>query len=326
MNPMRPIVILGAVLVCSPLAAQESKPQAPRRPPRLEAPFDATPQVAVERMLKLARAGPGDLVCDLGCGDARFPVTAALIFGSRGLGVDLDPARVADSLANVKKNNVADKVVIKEGDIFEEDLSTVDVLTLYLLPRMLQRLRPQLEKLPVGARVVTYVFPIAGLRSHKVESVTSERGTYSIYLYTVPLQPDFADPWYTPGERLARLLAEEPPRLAVLAGFLLYGVVCAVRFSRTRAGQGEERHSSGRGEVRFAIVFWTFVPPIVFLLDLYVFHRPEARAHVGESQVVLRLAWLATLAMVLVLSRSAGRDSSAARSATMPAEPTRSTP
>lgn len=271
--------------------------------PRLEAPFDATPQEAVERMLKLGKAGPNDLVCDLGCGDARLPITAARLYGSRGLGVDIDPARVADSIANAQRNKVSDRVEIREGDLFKQDLSEVNLLTLYLLPRMLGRLRPQLQQLPIGARVVTYVFPIPGLRPHKVEMVSSERGEYPIYLYRVPLVPDYADPWYTPPERAWQLIQDNPVRFGLLALTGLYAVWCVVRFSGKALRLPDGGFDHGRIEYRAALLFWTFVPPLAFLLDLYVFHSDEARSHIEEIQRLPRLIWLAVLGVIVLLAR-----------------------
>jgi cyclopropane fatty-acyl-phospholipid synthase-like methyltransferase len=84
--------------------------------------YKATPDVIVERMLELAELKPGDVLYDLGCGDGRIVVAAAKFYGIRAVGYDLDPARVRESIENVKRNGVEHLVTIKRQDIFDLDL------------------------------------------------------------------------------------------------------------------------------------------------------------------------------------------------------------
>jgi SAM-dependent methyltransferase len=122
-------------------------------------PYVPTPMPVVRRMLELARVQPGELLYDLGCGDGRIVVEAAMAYGARGVGIDLDPARVAEAKDNARRAGVDDRVEIRQGDLFETDLSPADVVTLYLLPEVNLRLRPVLWRdLRVGARVVSHDF------------------------------------------------------------------------------------------------------------------------------------------------------------------------
>src|SRR5690606_38925656 len=105
-------------------------------------PYVPTPMPVVRRMLELARVQPGELLYDLGCGDGRIVVEAAMAYGARGVGIDLDPARVAEAKDNARRAGVDDRVEIRQGDLFETDLSPADVVTLYLLPEVSLRLRP----------------------------------------------------------------------------------------------------------------------------------------------------------------------------------------
>src|SRR5262245_42334879 len=101
-----------------------------------------TPQEVVEEMLKMAKVGKDDILYDLGCGDARIPVTASKKFGCKTWGFDIDPQRIKDSNDNVKKNDVGKLVTIEEKDIFTLDLSKANVITLYLLPELNVKLIP----------------------------------------------------------------------------------------------------------------------------------------------------------------------------------------
>jgi len=117
-----------------------------------------TPEPVVQAMLELVRPGPRDLVFDLGCGDARIVIAAAKRYGARGVCVDIDPDRIAEARDNVRRAGVADRIQIVQGDLFELDLSRATVITLYLLPDLNLMLRPKLEKLPRGTRIVSHAF------------------------------------------------------------------------------------------------------------------------------------------------------------------------
>lgn len=125
----------------------------------LDVPYVPTPQPVVDRMLEIARVGAKDMVYDLGCGDGRVVITAAKAHGARGVGIDLNPQRISEAQANARKAGVSDKVKFTVGDLFDADFSEATVVTLYLLPQVNQRLRPQLwRQLRVGTRVVSHDF------------------------------------------------------------------------------------------------------------------------------------------------------------------------
>lgn len=124
----------------------------------LDVVYVPTPQPVVDRMLDMAKVGPGDVLYDLGCGDGRLVVSAALR-GARGVGMDLNPERIAEANANARAAGVVDKVQFNIANLFDTDLSSASVVTLYLLPGLNLRLRPQLWKqLKVGSRVVSHAF------------------------------------------------------------------------------------------------------------------------------------------------------------------------
>ena len=100
-----------------------------------------TPPEVVAKMLELGQVGANDLLYDLGCGDGRIVVAAARERGARGVGIDIDPARIAEARANARREGVADRVRFRVGDLFKSDFSGATVVTLYLLPQINQRLR-----------------------------------------------------------------------------------------------------------------------------------------------------------------------------------------
>jgi uncharacterized protein (TIGR03000 family) len=154
-----------------------------------------TPQPVVDKMLELAKLKKGDVLYDLGCGDARIPVTAALKYKVKAYGFDIDPERIKDSLENVKKNHVEDQVTIERKDIFTLDLSKANVVTLYLLPHLNVKLMPQLAKLKPGSRIISHDFDMKGAKPKEVVEVQAKNhmgveGTHKIYVWEVPWEKE----------------------------------------------------------------------------------------------------------------------------------------
>ncbi len=148
----------------------------------LEVPYVPTPPATVQRMLELAKVGRNDVLYDLGCGDGRIVVAAAKERGARGVGVDIDPERIAEARANAKYAGVESRVEFREGDLFRMDLSPASVVTLYLLPHLNMRLRPQLwRQLKVGSRVVSHDFGMGEWEPEREERV----GSSTVYLWTI---------------------------------------------------------------------------------------------------------------------------------------------
>ncbi len=122
-----------------------------------DTPYVQTPQNVVDRMLEVAKVGPGDYVIDLGSGDGRMIITAAKKHGARGFGVDLDRRLVTLSNRLAAKAGVADRAVFYERDIYQTDLSPASVITIYLLPEVNLMMRPKLlSMLKPGTRVVSH--------------------------------------------------------------------------------------------------------------------------------------------------------------------------
>src|SRR5262245_62989716 len=184
----RILLIALPVLVALPLLLAQDKPQ--KEPDVIYVP---TPQEVVDKMLEMAEVKKSDVVYDLGCGDGRIVVTAAKKYGAKGVGFDIDPQRVKESIDNVNKNKVQNLVSIKQEDIFKQDLTKASVITLYLLPELNVKLIPQLEKLKPGSRIVSHDFDMKGIKPKKTVTVRStgpDGREHTLYLWITPLEKE----------------------------------------------------------------------------------------------------------------------------------------
>lgn len=184
--PRRLAVRLAAALTLVLAVGVWGQTPPPRRPdaPQL-APYVPTPQEVVDRMLQLAGVTKADVVYDLGCGDGRIPITAAKVYGARGVGVDIDPQRIAESNANAKVAGVAHLVEFRLEDAMTTDVSQATVVTLYLLSSSNLKLRPILTgQLKPGARIVAHNFSMGDWQADKVDTFTDTAGSRrTLYLW-----------------------------------------------------------------------------------------------------------------------------------------------
>jgi hypothetical protein len=158
-------------------------------------PFITTPEEVVERMLALAGTGSGDVVIDLGSGDGRIVIAAAQKLGARGIGIERDPRLVEQSRENARLAGVADRVSFVEGDVLVSDISQGSVITVYLLPFLIDKLQPRfLTDLKPGTRIVSHAFGMVGWRPDRTETMRLDKphagqGPESmLYLWIVPAE------------------------------------------------------------------------------------------------------------------------------------------
>ena len=151
------------------------------------APYVATPMDVVNKMLEWAEVKKSDILYDLGCGDGRIVITAAQKYGTRGVGIDLDPRRIQESKFNAKQAGVEELVEFRIQDVTKADFSEATVVTLYLLTESNELLRPYLEKqLKPGTYVVSHNYSIPGWEDKETdfESFMGEdEKSHSIYVY-----------------------------------------------------------------------------------------------------------------------------------------------
>jgi ribosomal protein L11 methylase PrmA len=174
-------VVLMFLIVTAGVAYGQAT-QAPKRTPDVI--YVPTPPEVVSAMLKVAKVGPNDVVYDLGCGDGRIVITAVKDFGAKsGVGIDIDPQRIAEARENAKTAGVTDKVKILEADLFETDISEATVVTLYLLPSLNVKLQPKLMKeLKPGTRIVSHAFDMGDWAPEQELDVDGRK----VYFWTIP--------------------------------------------------------------------------------------------------------------------------------------------
>jgi ubiquinone/menaquinone biosynthesis C-methylase UbiE len=147
-----------------------------------------TPQAVVEKMLDMAKVTDKDHVFDLGCGDGRVVATAAKKFKAKGVGVDIDPARIKDSHKTIKDMQVDEKMVeIRQGDALKvKDLDKASVIILYMLPEFMEKLEKQvLEKLKPGSRIVAHDYPFPNWKADQVVEYKGPEREHTLYMWTV---------------------------------------------------------------------------------------------------------------------------------------------
>ena len=151
------------------------------------APWVPTPAPVVDRMLELAAVTGHDILYDIGCGDGRIVITAARRYGARGVGIDIDKAKIEESERNAAAAGVADKVRFLGMDATKADITEATVVSLYLLPESNALMRPILEaQLRPKSRVVCHNYAMPGWEAKqvRVETVKDEEGViHYVYLY-----------------------------------------------------------------------------------------------------------------------------------------------
>jgi uncharacterized protein (TIGR03000 family) len=161
----------------------------PKNPDHIEIRFVPTPDDVVARMCKLAKVTKDDVVYDLGCGDGRIVIAAVADFGAkRGVGVDLDPERIAESKANAKPRNLGERLEFRVGDVLKiDDLSNASVVMLYMGDDVNLRLRPILQKtLRPGSRIVSHRFGMGDWKPDRTDTFEGDDGDeYTLLLWTI---------------------------------------------------------------------------------------------------------------------------------------------
>ena len=151
----------------------------------LDVPFRGTPPTVVDAMLRLAAVTPSDVVYDLGSGDGRIPLAAARDFGARAVGIDIDAYLVRQSADAANRAGLGERVRFETQDIFVADLSEATVVTLYLSPEFNQRLRPKLQAMRPGTRIVSQCHDMGDWRPVQEIEVVADGRAHRVMLWVV---------------------------------------------------------------------------------------------------------------------------------------------
>jgi len=181
--PVRSAVLLAFSLIAATALAQ-FQPQVGQA--GKDVIWVPTPDEVVDRMLTMAQVTPQDFVMDLGAGDGKIAIAAAKKFGARAVGIEYNPDMAKHANANAAAAGVAGngqgKALIRQGDIFQTDFTQATVITLYLLPALNMKLRPQLLAMRPGTRVVSHSFTMEDWEADEISTMDGRRA----YFWMVP--------------------------------------------------------------------------------------------------------------------------------------------
>jgi SAM-dependent methyltransferase len=170
-------------------AAASDAQQPPAAPPTLRAPdvrYEPTAMEVVQAMLRLGKVSARDVVYDLGCGDGRIVIAAVRERGARGVCVDIDPQRIAESRQNARAAGVADRIEFRNEDLFATEIADATVVMLFLYPDLNLKLRPRLlSDLKPGTRVVSHWHDMGDWKPQDTVRITSEGRARPIYLWVI---------------------------------------------------------------------------------------------------------------------------------------------
>jgi hypothetical protein len=176
---VRAVALLVALAVPFAVSAQKFEPQVGQA--GKDVIWVPTPDEVVDRMLTMAQVGPNDSHMDLGSGDGKIVIAAAKR-GAKALGIEYNPDMVKLAQDNAQKAGVADKANFRRADIFQTDFSQATVITLYLLPALNMKLRPQLLSMKPGTRVVSHSFTMEDWEADEISTMDGRRA----YFWVVP--------------------------------------------------------------------------------------------------------------------------------------------
>ena len=174
-------VLLSLAVACSAAAQDDKKFQPQVGQQGKDVIWVPTPDEVVERMLTMAQVGPNDFHMDLGSGDGKIVIAAAKR-GARALGIEYNPDMVKLAQENAQKAGVAGRASFRRADIFQTDFSQATVVTMYLLPSLNMKLRPQILQMRPGTRVVSHSFTMEDWEPDEISSMDGRRA----YFWVVP--------------------------------------------------------------------------------------------------------------------------------------------
>jgi SAM-dependent methyltransferase len=213
---VRVLVFLSVLLSPAALYLQEW---------HLDVPYVPTRPEVVAKMLDMAKVGKDDILYDLGCGDGRIVITAAKLYGTHGVGIDINPERIKESQENAEKEGVTSLVKFFQQDLFETDFHEATVVSLYLLSSVNLRLRPILfSQLRPGSRVVSHDFSMDTWKPDDSAVVEEGGRTHDVFFWTIPANASGSWQWtWSEGPRSLPCRLDVEQRFQFLSGRIAVG-------------------------------------------------------------------------------------------------------
>ena len=175
------------VLLVAGAIAQTPSPQTTEPLKKPEVPYVPTHESIVDRMLTIAKVTRNDVLYDLGSGDGRIVITAAQRYGTRGVGIDIDPERVREANENAQRAGVTDRVRFIRGDIFDADIRPATVVMMYLLPEVNLRLLPKLRaELAPGTRIVSHNYDLGDWQPQRTLTIPVDGTNHYVHFWVMP--------------------------------------------------------------------------------------------------------------------------------------------
>ena len=179
----------------------------------LDVRYEPSEPEVVDKMLSMAEVTDEDVVYDLGCGDGRIVITAAKMHGALGVGIDLDPERIAESKENSRKAGVTDKVTFIEQNLYEADIDEATAVMLFLWPSVNLKLRPKLlNELAPGTRIVSHEHTMGEWAPDLTEEVEADGRHHMVHLWILPANVSGIWEWVDrsdSGEKNCRMQIEQ---------------------------------------------------------------------------------------------------------------------
>ena len=179
------LLLVSVLLLAAPSYAQKFEPHVGQA--GKDVIWVPTPDEVVDRMLTMAQLGPNDIHFDLGAGDGKIAIAAAKR-GAVATGIEYNPDMAKYANERAQAAGVAGvgpgKAIIRQADIFVTDFSKATVITLYLLPTLNMKLRPQILSMKPGTRVVSHSFTMEDWEADEISTLDGRKA----YFWLVPAQ------------------------------------------------------------------------------------------------------------------------------------------
>ncbi|MCC7487558.1 MAG: 50S ribosomal protein L11 methyltransferase [Burkholderiales bacterium] len=170
---------------CISLAGYAQEAPRPLRAPDVR--YEPSEPEVVQAMLRLGGVKAGDVVYDLGCGDGRVVIAAVKRGAARGVCVDIDPLRIAESRKNAQAAGVAERIEFRNEDLFETEIGGATVVMLFLWPELNLKLRPRLQaELKPGTRIVSHWHDMGDWKPQRTSALQPGGWGRNVYLWTIP--------------------------------------------------------------------------------------------------------------------------------------------